>query len=154
MENPLRRSFIIDASLFPQPPSRNRGAASSSPAATRTPTQFFFRQSTSSTSSSVSYSPPPTRHSKDRSFSSTTGHSKSSSSDFRSHLTSPSSARSSVYSQDNDLDSFDPRLKSPVAITAETSVSESPVDPFFKQYHSAPPKSPVLELFRSQLNER
>ncbi|KAF3909829.1 hypothetical protein ABW21_db0203701 [Orbilia brochopaga] len=158
MESPLRRSMLIDTSLFPQPPSRNRAVApvnASSAAAVRTPTQSFFRQSTSSTSSSVPYSPPPPRHSKDRSFSSTTGHSKSLSSDSRSHLTI-ASTRSSVYSDDNDDlgDTFDPRIQSPVTVTTETHLGESPVDPFFKQYHSAPPKSPVLELFRSQLSDR
>ncbi|KAK6335613.1 hypothetical protein TWF696_002380 [Orbilia brochopaga] len=157
MESPIRRSMLIDTSLFPQPPSRNRAVApvNASSAAVRTPTQSFFRQSTSSTSSSAPYSPPPPRHSKDRSFSSTTGHSKSLSSDSRSHLTI-ASTRSSVYSEDNDLDNtFDPRIQSPVTVTTGiNSLGESPVDPFFKQYHSAPPKSPVLELFRSQLSDR
>ncbi|KAJ6259139.1 hypothetical protein Dda_6036 [Drechslerella dactyloides] len=159
MESPLRRSMLIDTSLFPQPPSRNRAVApaNASSAATRTPTQSFFRQSVSSTSSSIPYSPPPPHHSKDRSFSSTTGHSKSSSSDFYSHLTA-ASTRSSVYSEDNDLDNtFDLRIQSPITATTSPgidSTGESPVDPFFKQYHSAPPKSPVLELFRSQLSDR
>ncbi|KAK6531344.1 hypothetical protein TWF281_008155 [Arthrobotrys megalospora] len=158
MESPLRRS-IIDTSLFPQPPSRNRPAIASfgSPAGAasgyRTPTQSFFRQSTSSTSSSAPYSPP--RHSKERSFSTATGHSKTSSSDSRSHLTSLSS-RSSLYSEDNDFDSIDSKIKSPLTIaTSITSSTESPVDPYFKiHHHSAPPKSPVLELFRSQLTDR
>ncbi|EGX53337.1 hypothetical protein AOL_s00006g203 [Orbilia oligospora ATCC 24927] len=159
MESPLRRS-IIDTSLFPQPPSRNRPAIASfgSPApgaasGYRTPTQSFFRQSTSSTSSSAPYSPP--RHSKERSFSTATGHSKTSSSDSRSHLTSLSS-RSSLYSEDNDFDSIDSKIKSPLTIaTSITSSAESPVDPYFKiHHHSAPPKSPVLELFRSQLADK
>ncbi|KAK6356381.1 hypothetical protein TWF718_000742 [Orbilia javanica] len=164
MESPLRRS-IIDTSLFPQPPSRNRpaiasfgspvpGAAAAAVASGyRTPTQSFFRQSTSSTSSSAPYSPP--RHSKERSFSTATGHSKTSSSDSRSHLTSLSS-RSSLYSEDNDFDSIDSKIKSSLTIaTSITSSAESPVDPYFKiHHHSAPPKSPVLELFRSQLADK
>ncbi|KAK6544426.1 hypothetical protein TWF694_001121 [Orbilia ellipsospora] len=179
MESSLRRS-IIDTSLFPQPPPRNRprshsavtsstnpaagtsspsaagAAAATSPTGYRTPTQSFFRQSTSSTSSSAPYSPP--RHSKERSFSSTTGHSKTFSSDSRSHLTTPSS-RSSVYSvEDNEFDSIDSKLRSPPTTTSYTTNSspESPTDASpFKHYHySAPPKSPVLELFRSQLGDR
>ncbi|KAF3929149.1 hypothetical protein AA313_de0200677 [Arthrobotrys entomopaga] len=131
-------------------------AAATSPTGYRTPTQSFFRQSTSSTSSSAPYSPP--RHSKERSFSSTTGHSKTLSSDSRSHLTSPSS-RSSVYSvDDNEFDSIDSKLRSPPTTTNYTTNSspESPTDASqFKHYHySAPPKSPVLELFRSQLGDR
>ncbi|KAK6499639.1 hypothetical protein TWF481_010002 [Arthrobotrys musiformis] len=167
MESPLRRS-IIDTSMFPQPPSRNRPAIASfgSPvpgaaaagshagaSGYRTPTQSFFRQSTSSTSSSAPYSPP--RHSKERSFSTATGHSKTSSSDSRSHLTSLSS-RSSLYSEDNDFDSIDSKIKSSTIATSVTTSTESPVDPYFKthHHHSAPPKSPVLDLFRSQLADK